>query len=498
MTLRLKGASKNCAGDESLLTESGERGIAGLTPSISLRITVWFSTVYLLGLLAFGLIMRFDLSSSLESGRERTLSTRAERLLHLVTRMKNASAHDRREEFREFAEGTPEGDLILAEDESGRQTFPVPPLAPRQFPWPRSAQVKGQFVRVTSQGKSYLVLVAPARVDTGQLKIYIGGQLEDNRWLLDRFSLGLMATVPALFLLSALGGYFLSRRALNPIQRLTNTVRNISIHNLSQRVPIAGTRDELERLAETCNDMLQRLESAVARTVQFTADASHELRNPISYIRTIAECALLSTDLTEECRNGFKDIVTECEHTALLLEDMLSLARADAGEGMLDAEPLDLALIVRETVERAEPLATRKGQHLIWRNQLSAPALVIGNASNIKRLCWIFTDNAIKYTPDGGLIALQLDLEGGRPTLTITDSGQGIAPEALPRIFERFFRADASRGEIAGVGLGLSIAKWIADVHGASIEVASAEGRGSTFKILFPAVPVLASQFASY
>lgn len=471
-------------------TGSGKTIGTGLTPSISLRITVWFSTVYLVGLLAFGLIMRFDLSSSLEAGRERTLNTRAERLVHLATRMSKATAEDRSEEFHEFAEGTPEGDLILVEDARGQQVYPVPPLTPREFHWPRSTPIQRRFLRVDFQGRRYLVLVAPIRIGGDQLKMYIGGQLEDNRWLLDRFSLGLMATVPALFLLSALGGYFLSRRALNPIQRLTDTVRNISIHNLSQRVPIAGTNDELERLAETCNDMLQRLESAVTRTVQFTADASHELRNPISYIRTIAECALLSTDLTEESRHGFKDIVAECEHAALLLEDMLSLARADAGQALLGAERLDLAAIVRETVERAEPLALRKQQRLSWRNQLNQPAVVVGNASNIKRLCWIFTDNAIKYTPENGSIALQLGLEGQRPALTVTDSGQGIPQEALPRIFERFFRADASRGEIAGVGLGLSIAKWIADIHGASIEVTSGEGCGSTFKILFPAVPV--------
>src|SRR5262249_458948 len=159
----------------------------------------------------------------------------------------------------------------------------------------------------------FRLLILPVTIGSQRYSIAVAGQLEDNRWLLTRFSTGLAASIPALLAISALAGYFLSRRALLPIERLTSAVRSISIGNLSNRLPIGNSGDGLQRLAETCNHMLTRLENSVARIQRFTADASHELRSPISFVRTVAEVALQNAEADAESREAFREIVNETE-----------------------------------------------------------------------------------------------------------------------------------------------------------------------------------------
>jgi heavy metal sensor kinase len=454
--------------------------------SISLQLTVWFSAVFLTGFIVFGMVMWLDLAYYTSNGRSRTLARRASRLVELLRSSVNASDGQRAYRFSEFADATPEGNLIQLLDGRGSRLLPVA-LSPPDFPWPNPAGIAAdRYIELAYEGRHYRIFEHPVTVGGQSYVILVGGGLEDNRQLMARFSTGLEAAIPALLAVSALAGYLLSRRVLRPIDRLTSAVRSISIGNLSRRLPIDQTGDEIARLAETCNDMLARLETAVGRINRFTADASHELRSPISFIRATAEFALSDPHLDADAAEALQEIHAESAEASRLIEDMLTLARADAGHPDLVFEPVDLAELVREVCDKVRPFAELKQQEFLLSGASDTIGGVLGDRSRLRRLIWILLDNAVKYTPERGRIETILERDGEHARLSVKDSGIGIAPELLPRVFERFFRVDPARSQVDGTGLGLAIAKWIADAHHIVLSVASTEGEGSTFSVEFP------------
>lgn len=457
--------------------------------SISLRLTAWFSAVFLTGFILFGIVMWLQLAKSLEDGRERTLSRRAQRLAGLVADCQHASASVLAARYGEFVNGTPEGHLIQLFLEDGRRVLPAGTRL-SEFPWPDIQRGGDRYDKVTLNRHPLLVLTRHIAIGGQGFVIRVAGQLEDNRQLITIFTNGLIAATPALLLASALSGYLLSRRALRPVDRLTLTLRSISIGNLSERLPVRPTGDELQRLATTCNDMLDRLERAVGRINRFTADASHELRSPVSFIRTLAEYALRNPEIDAESRQGFEEILAEAEDASRLLEDMLTLARADAGQAEVRLEPVELMPVVEEIYEKARPVAGRKRQYLKLSSNGLQTAVVQADRSALRRLLWTLLDNAIKYTPDGGRVEIRAEATARGATVTVKDSGIGIPEDLLPRVFDRFFRADTSRGQTEGSGLGLAIAKWIADCHRANLTVQSTPGQGSSFQVEFPPVNI--------
>ena len=454
--------------------------------SISLQLTLWFSTVFLIGFIVFGVAMWLDLTYFTSSGRSRTLARRATRLVELLQQCANCPDDVRTQRFSEFADATPEGDLIHLFDGRGTRLLPKG-SSPAGFPWPNPAGITGRReIEVTYGGRHYRILEEPAKVAGRSYAILLGGNLEDNRQLMARFSLGLETAIPALLAVSALAGYLVGRRVLRPIDQLTGAVRSISIGNLSRRLPSDHTGDEIARLAETCNEMLARLEAAVGRINRFTADASHELRSPISFIRGVAEYALRNPQLDAETSEAFEDIRTESVEASRLLEDMLTLARADAGYPDLVIERVDLAELVREVCDKVRPFAESKQQRLLVHCRQPGATEIPGDRSRLRRLIWTLLDNAVKYTPERGRIDAILERKGDEARLSVRDSGIGIAPALLPRVFERFFRVDPSRSQVDGTGLGLAIAKWIAEAHHAALSVTSKEGEGATFSVVFP------------
>ncbi len=447
---------------------------------------MWFSAVFLTGFIVFGMVMWLDLARYTSSGRSRTLARRASRLVELLRSSVNASDGQRAYRFSEFADATPEGNLIQLLDRRGSRLLPVA-LVPPDYPWPNAAGIgKDRYIEVVYAERHYRIFEHPVIVGGQSFMILVGGSLEDNRQLMARFSTGLEAAIPALLAVSALAGYLLSRRVLGPIGRLTSAVRSISIGNLSRRLPIDQTGDEIARLAETCNDMLARLETAVGRINRFTADASHELRSPISFIRATAEFALRDPHLDADAAEALQEIHAEAAEASRLIEDMLILARADAGHPDLVFEPVNLAELVQEVCDKVRPFAELKQQEFLVSGASDTVAGVLGDRSRLRRLVWILLDNAVKYTPERGRIETVLERDGEHARLRVKDSGIGIAPELLPRVFERFFRVDPARSQVDGTGLGLAIAKWIADAHHIVLSVASIEGEGSTFSAEFP------------
>jgi heavy metal sensor kinase len=290
-------------------------------------------------------------------------------------------------------------------------------------------------------------------------------------------------------LLAASGGYWLSRKALSPMDALVRTARAISGANLSSRLEKLNTGDELQRLADTLNEMLDRIETAFLRITQFTADASHELRTPISLVRTEAELALRRSRGEPEYREALRHILLEAERTTSLIEQLLSLARADSGRETLNLQPVDLPETLRGVVEGWRQVATVRNLQFtasIEEGELS----LRGDQAALRRVVDILLDNAFKYTPSPGTVDLSLEQKGENAVITVHDTGVGIAEEEQNKIFERFYRVDKARSRaLGGAGLGLAIATWIVAQHRGSITVESSMGKGSTFRIELPLAP---------
>jgi signal transduction histidine kinase len=453
--------------------------------SISLRLTFWFSTMFLLGYLIFGSVMSLQLAYHLSAGRNHTLLGRAHRVEGLLATFYLHSSQSRGAEFDALVQAAPESDLVQVFDSRGTRIYPSGSIL-GDFPWPHwTIGGEREFSKVTYNRRSYRVLSEPATIGATRFRILVGGQLEDNKLILTHFLSGLLWATPAMLILSALGGYFLSRRALDPVSRLIASLHSISIGNLSRRLPIVHTRDELQRLTETCNEMLARLEKAVNQISRFTADASHELRNPISFIYTVSEYALRNPAIDRESAESFAEILRESGEATRLLEDMLALARADAGKAEITFERVNLADILLEAVNKARPQADAKRHEMTLRLDDDPPAWIIGEASSLRRLVSILLDNAIKYTPDQGRIEVCLQVHSTGARISVRDTGIGIPKAALGDIFRRFYRVDEARSLAEGTGLGLAMAKWISETHGGVLSVDSIEHGGSTFQIEF-------------
>lgn len=316
-------------------------------------------------------------------------------------------------------------------------------------------------------------------------------------------------------------GWFLARKALMPIEHVIGATEQIqSGMDLDKRIVYDGPKDEIGRLTETINGMLSRiqgmytnLEEAYRTQRRFVSDASHELRTPLTTIRgnvdllekvwkqqqALAEAAEAAADAAEAAGapertmaareqvsltlEAMHDIAAEAERMSRLVNDLLSLARADAGQSMLK-EPIELKPLVEEVTRRAQHLP-REAEWIVGDLSPLEDVWVHGSRDYMQQLLFIFIDNAFKYTP-AGQVRLDARLDGGQVGLQISDTGIGMDKDEVPHIFERFYRADVSRGRTAGTGLGLSIAKWIIDEHHGSIEVLTQKGSGTTFVLWFP------------
>jgi heavy metal sensor kinase len=275
-----------------------------------------------------------------------------------------------------------------------------------------------------------------------------------------------------------------------PLDQLERLSREITAEHLNRRLPVVNAGDELGRLAITINGMINRLERSFAEIRRFTADASHELRTPLTAIRTETEVALSKPMSSAECQQLLGSVLEECERLTLLTDQLLALSREDAGTGKQVREVVDLAAVVHRTVETMRPLAEAKGIQLSV-GARSVP-YVRGDEGRLRQVFYNLLDNAIKYTPEGGIIEVTLDQSDAVAKVTLHDTGIGIPPEHLPHVFERFYRVDKARSRAeGGTGLGLSIAQSIAAAHGGRIELASTPGQGTTCTVSLPVEPKL-------
>ncbi|HEY4771749.1 MAG TPA: ATP-binding protein [Steroidobacteraceae bacterium] len=291
--------------------------------------------------------------------------------------------------------------------------------------------------------------------------------------------------LPIMVVLAVSGGYVLVKRALAPVERMAGKAELITHHNLAQRLPVARTGDELERLAISLNHMISRLDDAFQQSKRFAADASHELRTPLTVLRTELESLARSPQPGPDPYERLGSLLQPVERLSKTVERLFALSRLDAGEAQTEWIPIDLGELVATTVDQMLLLAADKGIKVTCDAQ--ERVVVTGDRSRLKQIVVNLLDNAIKYTPAAGAVHLRVTLSDGQPVLSVEDSGIGIPAEALPHVFERFYRVDITRStETGGAGLGLAIVKTICDAHGAVVRVASALGRGSSFQVTFP------------
>ena len=291
--------------------------------------------------------------------------------------------------------------------------------------------------------------------------------------------------VPVALILSVLGGWFLANKSLKPVDKITKTARDITAQNLDQRIVTVDVDDEIGRLILTFNDMIGRLQSSFDQIKQFSIDASHELRTPLTVMRGELELALRSKQPNEGYRQILSSTLDEILRMSSIIENLLLLAKGDIGKSTITFEQVALAPIIRELHEDGEMLAERK--HIQMNLETVEDLSVSGDTVRLRQLVLNLLDNAIKYTPEYGTVALSLVRENGSAKIVVQDNGIGIPPEDQPKIFDRFYRVDKGRSrELGGTGLGLSIAQWITETHGGKIFVQSEVNKGSTFSVLLP------------
>jgi heavy metal sensor kinase len=295
----------------------------------------------------------------------------------------------------------------------------------------------------------------------------------------------LLFALPITLVIAGGGGVFLAQRAFRPVEKITETAREIEATDLSRRIAVTS-KDELGHLASTLNQMIARLEKAFLRQKEFTGDASHELRAPLSVIQAESSLALQRPRSAEEYQRSLEIITQETEHLASIVGQLLALARADAGKMSLNFRTINLSDLMKDLCTEVEILCVEKTLSL--KRKFPDGITVNGDTGSLRSLFQNILANAVRYTPEGGRIIVSLHREKTMVRVSIEDTGIGIPAEEQSQIFERFYRVDKarSRGE-GGSGLGLAICRQIADNHGAAIEVESRPGKGSIFHIKLPA-----------
>lgn len=457
--------------------------------SIGFRLAAWYFLVFACGIAVFSIATWFAMRASIYHAIDNELRDRVRGVENFMKlQIAALSIPEIRDEFREHSVLGPGGDLFQVCDSQGQWLYRsvalennnVPIRSPGSLPAPRfeTVEIEQHPLRFYSQRIS---------VNRNRYTVQVAAPMQEAFESLAWFRLMLLFAAPVLLVAASVGGYWISKRALDPVDEISRAAQRISIENLTDRLEVPQTGDQLQTLSETLNQMFSRLEASVRRIKQFTADASHELRAPVSLIRTTAEVAVLRRDRpAQEYLAALDDILEESERTSQVVDSLMLLARSDSGKETLDCMPLDAAIIVREAAEQGEKLARSRGVGFTLRVPESEIP-VQGDADALRRVLLILMDNAAKYTPEGGSVELTAAAQDGFAVLSVADNGIGIGKTDLQHIFDRFWRADKARSrEHGGAGLGLSIAKWIAEIHGGSLDVESEPGKGSVFHFRVP------------
>jgi heavy metal sensor kinase len=457
-----------------------------MTPrSVRFRLTAWYSAILTLtlALAAFG--AWWTMRESIHETVDKELRSRLAAMREYLTRQ--AADPDSGPLAEELAEGAalaPSGTSVRIAAPDGHWIYQSPGTRDwSQAPPDQSA--RGKIRTIVARDKPVRVLAAPVPMGV----IEIGMPLDEFYDMLNDFTWTALLASPLALLLASAGGYWMSRRTLQPVDQITRAAEEIGAQNLSDRLPLRGANDELDRLSATLNAMFARLEAAFHRITQFTADASHELRTPVAVIRTTAELARSKPRSEADYAAAMDRILAESERTTRLIDDLMLLARADADAGGIIQEPVNIAEPLRDACTEVSVLA--ESANVSLKVGALPDCVATGDSQALRRLFLILLDNAVKFTPPGGAVNVSMAVDQRMAVVEVRDTGVGIAAEDLPRIFERFYRTAKDRSrKTGGAGLGLAIAQWIAEQHSGAILVESKPGGGSVLRFRIPILAI--------
>jgi heavy metal sensor kinase len=465
--------------------------------TIGARLTLWGTAITLLACVLLCAILYFGLRLAVIREVDGFLEGEVYEFRSILTEEDEADEFPEvQREIRHELGSRLRGDLTFRLlDRTGRLLLSSDPQDPLPDPWAmppvgemESASACLATFRVPRLRSSFRVCshwIALRGTPYVAQAAYLLNGMEDSLATFRHVCLAALLVVPVMALA---GGYVLARRSLRPVETITRTARQIGAGQLSRRIARSGSGDELDRLAETLNDMLDRIEKHVHQMQQFTADASHELRTPLAALRGTAEVALSRSRSTEELRTVLEDSMEHYARLSRIADDLLLLARADVGQLPLARERICLNQAVADVVDLYTPLAQEQGIEL---KVVEGPEVwLYADGARIRQLLGNIIDNAVKYAGDGSHVRVALTTAKGRALLTVTDDGPGIAPQDLPHVFDRFYRADRSRSSRAagGAGLGLPICRMIAELHGGDIHLDSSPDRGTSVTVSLPLV----------
>jgi heavy metal sensor kinase len=474
--------------------------------SLRFKLTLWYVLILGVLLVSFSGFLYMTLSRSLRRDVD-------DRLLSLASLIASESrSPNSRFGFGDIDEALqaslglrPSGKFIQVLDESGRIGQKSDNLGNVQLP------VSFAALRNAVRGlPTYDTLrplgVPPLRVITYPMLenhhiariVQVASSLEDVEDALNTLLIILVVTVPLALLVASLGGQFLADQVLKPVGHVTRTARLITSHNLNQQIQVPRGRDELSSLVETFNEMIFRLGKSFDQIKQFTSDASHELKTPLTVLKGEMEVALRKERSSQDYEQVLRSNLDEINRMSRIVEDLLLLSKTDTGEIRLEKENINLTEIVRDVVEQLSLLAEAKGLRLVTTNH-HEEVRVFADELRVRQLLLNLIDNGIKYTEPGGFIqvaleksippetAMSQDQRQGSVKIIVSDSGIGISKEDQEKIFDRFYRVDKARSrDQGGSGLGLSICKWIVQAHQGNLAVESDLGRGSSFTVTLP------------
>ena len=349
-------------------------------------------------------------------------------------------------------------------------------------------QLSGFGQAVAQDGSAYRFVSLPMRsgVFPGDAIIHIGRSMEQRKGVLREYLVFYIYSVPMILAISVAAGWFLAARALKPFEEITRTAEKINYENLNTQIYTERKEKEIQRLVQSFNAMVKRLDMSFRQMRKFNADAAHELRTPLAILQTETEVALQSPNLPDEIGAVLASNLEEIDRLGRIVSDLLTLAEAEAGRQVLVKESIDLKALLEDLVDQLRVLASESG--VLIRLNCERELRINADKLWIRRAVVNLLENAIKYSSDGGTIEVSAGIGNSAVQLAIRDHGIGILPHDLPHIFDRLYRADPARSrDSGGVGLGLAIVKWIVEAHNGTIRVESEAERGALFEISFPA-----------
>lgn len=465
------------------------------TRSLKFQLLVWYAGVLtgcfaLLGSASYFSLERW-LVGSLKENQLRRARQVAELVREEVARQKRDQvgdeiearyAPDRNDRFVRVSQR--DGAVIYLSAPPKSQSFDPATLPPPTWP----SENEGMTPIQLNGGRKMLLTGHLMRLPDGSdYLIEAGAPMDEVQADLRKWLIFLLAMLPLAVGVALGGGFVLVRRALLPVDRIAASAAHISSHNLSERLPVPETGDEIQRLSIALNHMIERLDTAFQYSRRFVADASHELRTPLTVLKGEMESLAQEKNPNGEWRERVGSALEEVDRLANIVEGLFAISRLDAGEAAAEWVKFDLARMAANTADQMSLLAEEK--NIAVACATDEGVWIEGDQARMKQVVVNLLDNAIKYTPDGGSIALAVTSEDSKAVLEVSDNGIGIPREALPRVFERFYRVDDSRSrEQGGAGLGLSIVKSICTAHQGRVEARSTPGQGSRFRVELPLV----------